>query len=306
MSHLALYGHVNLDIILQLRDLPAPNTTVEITKREVHYGGTAGNVAALTANLGTNVKLASFVGEDFPQAYRAHLESLGVDCSELIQMDGYGTPTWWGFTDPEHNVMGFMDQGPMRDLEHHELVTKALDGAGIVHFCTGQPEYYVRVAAEAAAKKVPVVVDPGQELLHLYTSKTFEQMLEHGTYLFVNNHEMETALDKLGYGSAEQLFDHELQAIFETRGKDGCILHTENEEVVLPTAPVAQEDVVDATGAGDAFRAGWHAARAEGHDLVECAKWGLATATIAIQHLGAQTYLPPRDDVLALKERIDA
>jgi sugar/nucleoside kinase (ribokinase family) len=305
MSHLAIYGHVNLDRIYRLREQPKANTTVEVTDSETRYGGTAGNIAAVAARLGTRVKLASFIGHDFPDAYRKHLQGLGVDTTELILKNDYSTPTFWGFTDPEGNVLGIIDQGPMRDILNFELLTDCLEDAHAVHFCTGRPAYYQRIAEHAKRKNVPILLDPGQELRALYEPEHLEDLLEAASYYVVNHHEMEETLEKFGYGAPHQLFDHELDAIIETRSADGTRLYTEDQTVEVPAVRVPAEKVIDPIGAGDAFRGGFHAARENGKDLIEAVCWGNAAAALVIQQPGGQSHLPTKEQVEPLAEELE-
>jgi ribokinase len=67
--------------------------------------------------------------------------------------------------------------------------------------------------------------------------------------------------------------------------------------------PAFVVDVVDPTGAGDAFCAALAVAMAEGDDLVAAARFGAAAGACAVRHLGAEPGLPTRDDVLALLAR---
>lgn len=304
MSHVAIFGHVNLDRIIRLKETPRVNTTVEVTESETRYGGTAGNIAAVAGKLGAKVKLAGFVGNDFPDAYREHLQGLGVDTTELVKKTDYATPTFWGFSDPEGGVLGVIDQGPMRDILKFELLTQCLDGADTVHFCTGRPAYYERVATEAKKQDIPIVLDPGQELRSLYTPEHLENLLEAASLYFVNEHEMQETLEKFRYGAAEQLFDHNLDAIIETRGSQGTRIYTEDEQLDVGTVDVPPERIVDPIGAGDAFRGGFHAARQNGKDLPTAVRWGSATAALAIQHEGGQGHLPKRDSIESLAEDI--
>lgn len=306
MSHVAIFGHVNLDRIYSLKEIPKPDTTVEVTQSETRFGGTAGNIAAMAAKLEADVKLASFVGHDFPQSYRDHLEALGVDTTELITKNDYSTPTFWGFADPEGSVLGVIDQGPMRDILNFELLTDCLEDARMVHFATGRPAYYERVAKEAQKKNVPITLDPGQELRALYDADQLERMLEAASVFIVNEHEVQEAIDKFRYGSPEQLFDHELDALIVTRGEKSVLLYTEKEQMEIPTLNIPAEKVVDPIGAGDAFRGALHAARHHGHDLVTAIRWGNAAASLAIQHEGGQTHLPPRSTIESLVEQIEA
>lgn len=305
MTHVAIFGHVNLDRIYSLKEIPKPDTTVEVTESETRFGGTAGNIAAMAAKLEADVKLASFVGHDFPKSYRDHLEALGVDTAELVTKDDYGTPTFWGFADPEGSVLGVIDQGPMRDILNFELLTDCLDDAQMVHFATGRPAYYERIAREANNKNVPIMLDPGQELRALYDAAQLERLLEAASIFVVNEHEVQEAIDKFRYGSPQQLFDHELDALIVTRSAKSVHLYTDKEQLEIPTLPVAEDKVIDPIGAGDAFRGALHAARHHGKDLVTAIRWGNAAASLAIQHQGGQGYLPPRSAIEPLVEQIE-
>lgn len=304
MNHLSIYGHVNVDVICRTRDTPQLNATVEITDRKVAYGGTGGNIAAVAASLGCRTALASFVGHDFPDAYRQHLAALGIDLSELVTKPDYGTPTWWGFIDNDHHVLGILDQGPLRDLDKMEPLTAGLDNAEAVHFATGRPTYYLPIAKLCNERSIPVHFDPGQELLPIYDAQNLEAMLETAQVFFCNHHEMEHALAKLGYGAAEQLFDHNLEAVIETRGADGVVVHRDNGSHTIRAVPVPPEDVIDTTGAGDAFRAGYHAARQKGRDIDHRVRLGLAAAAHCIQHKGGQANLPDIDQLMPIVETL--
>lgn len=305
VPRLAVYGHVNLDVLCKVASVPHPEGTVETLSREDRFGGTGGNIAAVAASLGAEVAVATFVGHDFPPEYRAHLTALGIDLTDLVVKTEYGTPTWWGFIAPDHTVVGVLDQGPMRDVEDFEVLTHALDDASYVHFATGRPGYYLRVADEARQRGIPVAFDPGQELLPLYDAEALEGMLERAAVAFFNNHEIGHALDKLSYGDPVQLLDHDLEAVVETRGAEGVRIHTDKEQVMIPAVAVDPDKVLDTTGAGDAFRAGWHTATQQGKPLIEACRYGSAAAAYAIQHVGGQGALPTMDELAPLLETLE-
>jgi ribokinase len=64
--------------------------------------------------------------------------------------------------------------------------------------------------------------------------------------------------------------------------------------------PAFAVDVVDPTGAGDAFCAALAVAVAEGNDLVTAARFGAAAGACAVRRLGAEPGLPTRDEVTAM------
>ena len=74
-----------------------------------------------------------------------------------------------------------------------------------------------------------------------------------------------------------------------TRSEKGCVVVTREANEAVPAAPI--EQVVDTTGAGDLFAAGFLFGLARGRDHVTAAQLGALAAAEVIQHLGAR----PRD-----------
>ena len=84
-----------------------------------------------------------------------------------------------------------------------------------------------------------------------------------------------------------------------TRSEQGCVDRARATTVLTaPAAPV--EEVVDTTGAGDLFAAGFLAGYTKGRDLVSCAKLGALAAAEIIQHIGAR----PQKDLRSSPSRM--
>src|SRR5690606_9480676 len=71
-----------------------------------------------------------------------------------------------------------------------------------------------------------------------------------------------------------------------TRSEKGCVVVTREETVAVPAFPI--ERVVDATGAGDLFAAGFLTGLARGAELAHCARLGALAAAEVIGHMGAR------------------
>ena len=291
-AFLGVLGHVNVDYLFHLPEPLKPNATHPITARERFWGGTAGNIAVAAATLGVPTRLGSVVGEDFPAEYRDWLRARGVDLSDLVALPGRPTSAWWGFEDPEHNVLGIIDQGPLGGDDLAAEFSHALQ-APWVHFATGPPKAWLRLVAKAKDAGRNVTFDPGQELRYRWGDRDFERMLDRSDMFVCNHVELEQALDKLAYGDVVQLHDH-VPVVLVTRGKEGATLHREGERrpVAVPAVPRTEAPVVDTTGAGDGFRAGVYAGLHHGLDLAACVALGNAVASFVIEAKGAQTNLP--------------
>jgi len=81
-----------------------------------------------------------------------------------------------------------------------------------------------------------------------------------------------------------------VSTIINTRGGDGSLVFTAKGTWAVPA--VRPTRVVDPTGAGDAFRAGFYAGQYHGHGLLESVAYGSATASFVLEARGSLTNIP--------------
>ncbi len=283
------FGHVVLDYIITVPHLPRPDTSIAILDRKRYFGGTAGNLARAAARLGTKVSLASFVGTDFPQDYRAALAKDGVDLRDLREVRGFPTPTAWVFSDPKGQQMTIIDQGPWRTAPDMPVLTHSVRDVELVHIGTGRPEYYAKVAAAAEELDRPIAFDPSQEIRYVYDRRRFRALFRKATYFFGNEAEVAQAMRYLGAASVADLL-RTAQVVVVTLGARGSAVITREGRFRIPA--VRPKRIVDVTGAGDAYRAGFYAGLARGYDPRRCGLLGSAVASFALEEKGTQTNLP--------------
>jgi len=293
-NFLGAYGHTALDIIYKAERFPSPNTTVELLGRHELYGGTGANLARIASSLGVKTALASHVGDDFPIPFMVALRKSGVDTADVVKVRGARTPFIIMVSDKDHNQIGFVDQGAMKLQDELPLRTHTVDSSKFVHIGTGRPGYALKVAKRARAKKKTIAFDPAQELHYVYTPKTFKSVLDQSDILFVNSAELEKAKSYLNLKKDAELLSH-VKMVINTRGGDGSRIMTDDDEIAVGT--VQPDKVVDTTGAGDGFRAGFYAGLARSLPLEECAWVGAATASFVVEGVGGQSSLPTWDMV---------
>lgn len=297
---LGVYGHTVLDHIITVPRLPPPNTSIELIDRQVFFGGTGANIARTASSLGVRTALSSFVGEDFPADYEEVLKRANVDTSELVKVEGYNTPVAWIFSDQEHNQICVIDQGPYRDSGTFEVRENTVRNSEIVHICTGRPEYYIKVVDLALELGRKVSFDPAQEIHYVYDRDTFNLFLRKTNHFFANENEIRTALKFTGLREKEELAEI-VDLLIVTLGGNGSLIFHEGEKHKIPA--IRPDRTEEATGMGDAYRAGFYAAWSRGMDFDECGWAGSATASFAMESRGGQTNVPTWEDVLSRVEK---
>lgn len=291
---MGVYGHTAIDIIYASDEFPKINTCVELKDRREHFGGTGANVARIASTMGVPTALASYVGSDFPVSFLSALRKSGVDTTDVIKVRGQRTPFIIMISNKDHDQIGFVDQGAMREADNLPLRTHTIDSSKFVHIGTGRPSYMLKAAKHARRKKKTVGFDPAQELSYVYTPESFGAILDYCDILFVNSSELALAKSYLNLKEDVELLSY-VKMVVNTRGKEGSRILTEDDEILVGT--IQPDQVVDTTGAGDGFRAGFYAGISRSLSLEECAWTGAATASFIVEGVGAQSTLPTWDMV---------
>jgi ribokinase len=297
---LGVYGHTVLDHIITVPRLPPPNTSIELIDRQVFFGGTGANIARTASSLGVRTALSSFVGEDFPADYEEALKQANVDVSELAKIEGYKTPVAWIFSDEKNDQICVIDQGPYRDSGSFEVRENVARNAESIHICTGRPEYYIKVVDLASELGRRVSFDPAQEIHYVYDRETFNTFLGKSDHFFANESEVRTALRYTGMKREEEIAEM-VDLLVVTLGERGSLVFHEGERHEIPAIP--PERTEEATGMGDAYRAGFYAAWSRGMDFHKCGWAGSAAASFAMESRGGQTNIPTWEAVLARMEK---
>jgi sugar/nucleoside kinase (ribokinase family) len=104
--------------------------------------------------------------------------------------------------------------------------------------------------------------------------------------LFMNDHEALQLTAEHDLDRAIDVLSKKVGTLIVTRGAKGALGHQDGATIEIAAAPV--EQVVDTTGAGDLFAAGFLAARCRGRNLRDCLETGAACAAEIISHFGAR------------------
>ena len=294
---LSVYGHVTIDQIVSIKRFPVINETVDIISKKTTLGGTGPNIAMTAARLGVPTAICAFVGEDFPVRYENEMQDSGLIMNELVKVGECETSQAVLMNDSEMKQMVIFFQGPQGSASKlNNILTKNASRSAFVHFCTGEPDYYISVM-EAVRGGPVIAVDPAQEVYKMWDKERMEKALSLSDALFCNDYESKVIEKYLGINS---VLDIEKELVVRTEGVKGSYAKIDGEVVHIPA--VKGKAFKDATGAGDAYRAGFYAGQYYGYDVHDSLILAAATASFVVEEVGALTNTPTWEKVL---ERAD-
>ncbi len=294
-SHLILTGSISIDRIMnfggkykdliQADKLHVLSLSVLIDNLSHSRGGTAANIAYSSALLGDKPILLGSVGHDAKE-YIGDLAKLGIDTTHVFFSD-LPTPTFTVLTDSDNNQVGGFYPGAMADIT--TLSLKPWYGKNpLVVISANDPKAMDQLVKECINNNLDYVYDVGQQV----TNITVDQLklgLSQAKILFTNDYELGTILGRTGYSQAK--LESTIPVIITTLGQTGSDVNGS----IIPA--IKNIKVIDPTGAGDAYRAGFLYGYLRNWDLFTCAELGSTVATYTIELRGTQTHIFTLADV---------
>lgn len=249
--------------------------------------GTAGGTAVVLSRLGAEVLSFGVIGADpIADSLVAMLEREGVDVAGLVRKADQQTSSSVIPVRPNGDRPAWHCIGANGAFTLDDLDLSALDG--ITHLHLGGPEFLGGEAAGqllAHAKSIGAttsvdILAPGDPDLLAWIADA----LPHTDYLLPND---EQVLGFTGAASLEEgarvLLEAGAGCVAVTQGAKGALVVTKDETIEVPAYDI---EVVDTTGCGDAFSAGFLRALSLDRGLREAAELGCATAAQVAQGLG--------------------
>ncbi len=302
-GRVVVVGSLNMDLRVLCERVPERGETVIGSSLSFAPGGKGANQAVAAARLGASVAMAGRVGsDDFGRALRESLRASGVDVA-LVASGKAATGTALVVVDERGENRIVVVPGANGEVLLADAEPLLRDARGdLVLLQLEIPLATVRDVADAARRagaRVLLNAAPAAS-----AARALAGLVDH---LVVN--ESEAALlsgRAIGAPDAERAAVEALVAAgFEevtlTRGERGA-LHRARDGWLEAAAP--QVDVVDTTGAGDAFVGGLAAAWSRGADRRAALALAVAAGSLAVTREGAQPSLPRLAEAEALAAAI--
>ena len=255
-------------------------------------GGSGANQAVWLGATGADVVFAARVGHADKAMYENYFRGLGVVpvlAGDREQPSGILVT----IVDPDGERSFLTDRGANLNLSPDDLSSSLLDDIGMVmvsgysFFAPGPRAAVQALFSAARARGIAVAVDPASVgFLVEVGAAQFLDWTAGADWIFANESEAEALTGAVGYEAQMRALGERFGTVLIKRGRLGAALGgREGVRVLLPAPSVT---VLDSTGAGDAFAAGFIAAHLAGDDEATALAKGIAAGAKAVQSIGGQ------------------
>lgn len=299
-NKIAVFGIFVVDLMARGPHLPTPAETVKGNFFSMNAGGKGFNQGMAAHKAGGNVRLITKLGRDrFASVALDAMEEVGLSQESIF------------YSETEHTGMALVcvDENTSQNQimivpgASNKLTDAELNAAEEI---IADSDYFLtqleadlsdteRLINYAYSKNVKVILNTAPAL------PISDALLKKAALVTPNEVEAEalTGVKVTDEASARQaasiLFQKGVKGVVITMGGKGVYIDTGDKQILYPAPKV---DVVDTTGAGDAFNGGLVTALAQGQELWEAGKFANALAALSVQRMGAAPSLPTRAEVL--------
>jgi ribokinase len=290
-------GDANPDLLLRGDVRPRFGQAEQLlTAAELVLGGSAGITAAGCARLGLRTALFAAVGDDvFGRVVR---DELGRREVTLLAADGRGAPTGISIILSEKDDRGILTlPGTIPALRPDDVTDELLRRAGHVHvsslylqpaLAAGLAGIFARAREIGRTTSLDTNWDPAEKW------ESIDEILAHTDVFLPNANELRaiTRRDETDEAAAELV--KQGTTVVMKNGAEGARAWWPGGTCAAPGRTV---EVVDTTGAGDSFNAGFLAARLGGRPMAEAIRWAAIAGSLSTRAAGGTAAQATLDDI---------
>lgn len=269
--------HINPEVAHKI------NVSFRVNKLKKARGGTAGNILYNLILLNTQAFIIGAVGQDFAE-YAEFLSKKGVDTTHIKIIPDEFTSQAYIMTDKKDDQISAFYSGAM-DYNHTFSIEDLIPLPSFVLITPNDIQAMSKYVKSCKKLRIPYLYDPSQCLTDLSNEQIMEGLKE--AKIFINNDYEHAMIKKRLHLSDEDFLKH-AEIVIITKGAEGSEIYTKNANISIPT--VKPKEVLDPTGAGDAYRSGFMAGFIRNFDLKTCGQMAAVSATYAIEHYGTQNH----------------
>ncbi|OGU74267.1 MAG: ribokinase [Ignavibacteria bacterium RBG_16_34_14] len=293
-------GSANMDLVVFVEKFPQPGETIFGKKIEMFPGGKGANQAVCCAKLGAKTFFVGKMGnDDFRKRLTSNMENEGVIIDHLFIDENESTGTALITVDGKGENEIVVISGSNMKLSQEDIKSKKeiFKNVKVVITQLEIPTEAVLETAKAANENGNIFIlnpAPAQELP--------EKLLSMVDYLTPNETELELLsglcvkdLKSIELAS-EVLLKKGVKNVIVTLGEKGAYLINKKRKEIFPANKV---NVIDSTGAGDAFNGALAFALSKGEEPGKAIKFANSVASYSVTKMGAQSSIPVPDELTA-------
>ena len=286
------FGALNVDRLYKVNRIAREDEESFIKDLTEACGGSAANTVVGLARLGLKTGYIGKVAKDSEgKLLLEEFRKEKVDTEGIIIADSGRSGLVLGFVDERGERALYVAPGVNDDIGFEEINLEYVENTAFLHltsFVGEKPFQTQKRLLSVIPDEVEVSFDPGT----LYAKKgleTLKPIIERAYVVLPSENEIEMITGKPYKEGAELLLKEGVQIVVVKLGEKGCYVTDGKEEHLIPPPKVK---VVDTTGAGDAFNAGFLYGLINGKDLNTCGRLGNFVASRCVMSMGARKGLP--------------
>ncbi len=297
-------GYVSMDHIIKIKTPAKIGFTSIVSNRsnaQIYYGGCSVNIAYGLSKLGMTALPVLRVGGDYESnGFKKFLEEGNVPLDGITQLPEEATSVCYLIQDNNNDHITIFYPGAMDEKYACEMKDELFENTRLGVITVASKKDNEEFYRKCKKYNVPIVFGMKDDF-EAFPEEFLKELLTESKIIFTNEVEREIIEKIYGMEEITELFDiGKVDILVTTLGKEGSICYTRTKDGVkketIGIRPV--ENVVDATGSGDAYMAGFTYGYLNGYDPKDCCKLGASLSSYVLQAEGCCSNMPTKEQLL--------
>jgi len=292
------FGALNVDKLLKVDKIASAEEESFVREIAEACGGSAANTTVGLARLGCKVGFVGKIADDHEGQLQIEcFKKEGVNTDGIIHSAKGKSGVCLGFVDKKGQRALYISPGVNDSIEFRELSAPYITDTQFLNLSSFVGEKSFRAQKKLMSflpDSVKISFDPGS----LYAQKglsAIEPIVQNSFVMMPNAIELELLTGETSIPKgAQKLIDMGVKIVAVKMGDKGCYVTNGEEKKTIPPYKV---NVVDTTGAGDAFDAGFLYSLIQNRPLEECGRLGNFVGSRCVMKMGARDGLPTANEL---------
>ena len=301
-------GYVSMDRIIKLNAPAHVGFTSLVTNKtsaDIRYGGCSVNISYDLCQLGVNSMPIMRVGEDYAHiGFKAFLEKAGISLEATTVVPQERTSLCYLLQDNQGQHITLFYPGAMDGQFAQPLPSEIFTGARLGVMTVGSLPDNKLFFQMCKEHNLPLVFSMKGDM-DAFPRDFLDEMLHYSSIIFTNQVERETIEQVFGESMEQLLHTGRCQMLITTLGEEGSKCYYKKASQAKQTyVPIySGTKVVDTTGSGDGYVAGFLYGYLQGKSPRECAMLGTVLSSYIIEQEGCCTGAPTQEQLMERYER---